>query len=113
MVIVETKLNELDDISNEFDGYIVFNNNRTKCLHASGGVALRVKDSLSKHFHLLKCTNDVYMFFQVDSDLLGKKFLLGVVYIPPENSKYSSIEMFDEIENQVVKLYEEEMAVCI
>ena len=44
--------------------------------------------------------------------LRGKKVQLQV-YNPPESSKYSSIEMFDEIENQVVKYYEEEMAVCI
>jgi hypothetical protein len=30
--------------------------------------------------------------------------LLGVVYVPPENSKYSSIEIFNEIENDLLLL---------
>ena len=51
--------------------------------------------------------------FQTHSDLRGKNILLCVVYIPPENVKYSSIEMFDVIENCVVQFYEEEVALCI
>ena len=34
----------------------------------------------------------------IDKDLFGRE-VLRVIYEPPENSSYSSIEMFDEIEN--------------
>jgi hypothetical protein len=33
---------------------------------------------------------------------VNKKVLLGYVYVPPENSKYSSEEVFNEIENEYI-----------
>ena len=76
-------------------------------------MALPVKDSLFRHFQLIECASDFYLFFQIDCGLLGKKVLLGVVYIPRDNSKYSSVEHFNEIENRVVKLRYDEMPICI
>ena len=35
---------------------------------------------------------------------LNSNVLFGAVYIPPENSKYSSIEAFDELENELVTI---------
>ena len=37
--------------------------------------------------------------FTIDSDLF-----LGCIYIPPENSKYSSLEAFNEIESELIQL---------
>jgi hypothetical protein len=38
-------------------------------------------------------------FLKLDSDLV-----FGCVYIPPENSKYSSSDTFDEIENELISI---------
>ena len=43
-------------------------------------------------------------WFSVDNQLLFTKTLFGVVYIPPENSLYSNIEMFSEIENFLLNI---------
>jgi hypothetical protein len=37
--------------------------------------------------------------FTIDSDLF-----LGCIYISPENSKYSSLEAFNEIESELIQL---------
>ena len=42
------------------------------------------------------------LWFTIDEKLLFEKTLFGVVYIPPENSLYSDIEMFNELENVIV-----------
>lgn len=36
--------------------------------------------------------------------MLGYEALWGIVYIPPENSIYSSASLFDDIENDTVNL---------
>ena len=38
-------------------------------------------------------------FFTIDSDLF-----LGCIYIPPDNSKYTSLEAFNEIESELIQL---------
>ena len=37
----------------------------------------------------------------------GPNVLLGCVYIPPENSRYSSVDAFDEVENELIFFQEE------
>jgi hypothetical protein len=48
-------------------------------------------------------TNSKYVFwFKVSSDLvnLDQDIIFGIVYIPPENTVYSSQDAFREIENE-------------
>ena len=51
--------------------------------------------------------------FLIDSKVFGYKIILGIVYIPPENSSYSSIELFEGIESEPVLMYNEDARVCI
>ena len=113
VAVGETKLGELDDISNEFDGYTVLANNRKKCARASGGVALIIKNNIINHFQQLECTNDFSLFCRINSELLGKQVIIGVVYIPPENSIYSNIQLFEVLENQIIDLSKDDIPICI
>ena len=44
------------------------------------------------------------LWFTVNNYLFHELVLFGVVYIPPENSSYSSISIFDSIENDIITL---------
>ena len=43
------------------------------------------------------------------SQVFNNDLLLGCVYIPPENSLYSSIDAFLDIENELVNFIEKDM----
>ena len=76
----------------------MFSKNRQKCKHTSGAVALLVKNEMKNSVTLLdtECEN-------VDASILGKPVILGSVYIPPENSRYSKIDIFDDIEQEITE----------
>ena len=113
IALTETKLDQLDDLSNYFDGYNFMHKNRKFAKHASGGVALLVKRSIYKYFKSVHSENDWSLWFHIDKELFGQEILIGVVYIPPESSRYSSVEMFEEIESHVIASSKENTSVCI
>jgi hypothetical protein len=43
---------------------------------------------------------------KIDSSIFGtdKNVLLGNIYIPPENTKYSCLDAFNEIESEMFQL---------
>jgi hypothetical protein len=45
---------------------------------------------------------------KIDSSIFGtdKNVLLGNIYIPPENTKYSCLDAFNEIESEMFQLSE-------
>ncbi|VDI04680.1 Hypothetical predicted protein [Mytilus galloprovincialis] len=50
----------------------------------------------------ITCPSHCVLWFTIEDKLLFEKTLFGVVYIPPENSLYSNIDMFTEIEDIIV-----------
>ena len=104
----ETKLDQYDDVS--LDGYKLLPLvNRLNCKSKSGGICVFVRDKLYKYVHVddtFSSPSRCVFWFSVDSQLylLFTKTLFGVVYIPPENSLYSNIEMFSEIENFLLNI---------
>ena len=79
----------------------------------SGGIALLFKKNIAKYFHKIDTEGDFTLWFNVDSDLSGHKILLCVSYIPPKNSDYSSLKMFDEIENMPFSLLDDDDGLCM
>ena len=70
------------------------------CKAKSGGICVFVRKNLCKYVsvknqftHSSHCT----LWFEIDDRLLFNETLFGVIYIPPENSLYSDISMFDDI----------------
>ena len=53
------------------------------------------------------------LWFRVHKDVFGLDTLFGIVYIPPEKSRYSSIDMFDEIGSQIIASTKEDISVRI
>ena len=68
---------------------------------------------LSKFVKQIDIEHDYLSWFQIDEHVFGREIILGTVYVPPEASRYSNIEMFDEIESDLIQLYKENTSVCI
>ncbi|WAR15016.1 hypothetical protein MAR_005121, partial [Mya arenaria] len=58
-------------------------------------------------------SNDNCIWFQIDESILDTKCVFGAIYIPPEGSPYSSIEIFDQIESDIVDFRSEGLLVCM
>lgn len=104
----ETKITMFDDVSSAFKdiGYDIVHVTRDNCKKASGGIALAVKIPLLPHIRFVNsisgCKN--ILWFSVSKQLLRSDSLFGIAYIPPENSGYSSLDLFDEISQDLLQL---------
>ena len=55
---------------------------------------------------MLKSSSENVVWF-ISKDVLYAPILFGAMYIPPENSIYSSIDFFDVIEDDILKFVAE------
>ena len=63
------------------------------------------RDFFCKYVHVndpFTNSSHCVFWFTIDERLLLQKTLFGVVYIPPDNSIYSNIDMFNDIENTLL-----------
>lgn len=99
MCFSETKTDDLDKI--ELEGYEFKMKNRGKFLkRKSGGLVFGYKKELASNIKTL-CTESKFGFwFKVSGDIfnLDKDVIFGIVYVPPENTRYTSSTDFTEIE---------------
>ena len=102
--LVQTKLDSFDSVV--CDGYRFYGVNRKQCKRKSGGVGIFVKTSLADHIVILDDNNENCLLFKFEN-ILNSDIVFGVIYIPPENSPYSSIDIFDAIENNLVNYTQE------
>jgi exonuclease III len=107
--LTETKLSDHDDL--EFDGYTIFMKNRKNVRRNSGGVAVIIRNDLCKHVKIIETDSEFTLWFKISSKVAGYELLCCNVYIPPENSSYSDINMFNTIEEEFVSVHNEEV-VC-
>lgn len=101
----ETKLNDTDSI--EVENYKLFYKNRsTHSRVKSGGIAVAVKRSLLAYISPIESSSQLIYWFKISKKLTKYKYdiLCGVIYIPPENTRYSSSEPFVEIQNELDSL---------
>ena len=99
---VETKINYLDiDNLKLPQGY----NGKFKCRYycsniKSGRIGIIYKDSLETFITEITTDSEFVGWYRISKDILEipKYVLLGVVYIPPEGSKCTKIEAFEECE---------------
>ena len=104
--LTETKIDQYDTI--DVEGFTILPCViRQNCKSKSGGICVLVRDCFCKYVKVIdpvyfSSHSDFVMWFTVDEKLLFEKTLFGVIYIPPENSSYSSIDMFNDIENVIV-----------
>ena len=76
--------------------------------HKSGGIVVVYRNNLKNHIKFLHSNSDYVPSLNI-SQVFNNDLLLGCVYIPPENSLYSSIDAFWDIENELANLIEKDM----
>ena len=81
--------------------YTYFAKLRIFSLKKSGGIIVVFKKTLSKCLHFIKSDSEYVQWVEF-TKCLNSDMLLGCVYIPPENSKYSSEEAFIEVEDELL-----------
>ena len=104
LCFVETKTDDLDEL--KLPGYIFKMKNRKMISRVkSGGIVLGYKNVLSEHIEVLN-TDCKYIMWCKFSKLFNQEddVILGIVYIPPEYTSYSSPDAFSEIENEYIRL---------
>jgi hypothetical protein len=106
--VSETKLTDEDKM--EIDGYTIYMKNRQKARRSSGGVAIIVKNELCKHIKIIDTNSEFTLWFKISKNVTGYELLCCNIYIPPENSNYSNINMFDTLEEEFVSLHNDEIA---
>ena len=102
-IFVETKLSDLDNLDVPVN-YECVKKNRKKCKKASGGIAVLFKKELKSVIKFHDTKNEFILWFQLSKTFFQSvsDLLFGCVYIPPENSSYSSAESFNEIETDIL-----------
>ncbi|CAG2190028.1 unnamed protein product [Mytilus edulis] len=95
-------LTDLDNL-NLPDDYIYVTKNRKKFKKASGGIVVIYRKSLEKELNFYNTESQFVLWFQISKSILSlnSDVIFGCVYVPPENSKYSTIEAFEELENEL------------
>lgn len=64
--------------------------------------------NLSNLLEFPETSSEYVQWVKIDSSIFGtdKNVLLGNIYIPPENTKYSCLDAFNEIESEMFQLSE-------
>ena len=103
----ETKTDNLDHLALP-DGFTYAAKHRKKCLKKSGGIVTIFKKSLSYLLEFPETSSEYVQWVKIDSSIFGtdKNVLLGSIYIPAENTKYSCLDAFNEIKSEMFQLSE-------
>ena len=83
----------------------MFHKPRKNFTRLSGGIAIGFKHHLVPYVKIVKTDCEYVMWAIIDKSFLhtDENLILGVCYVSPENSNYSSISAFDEIEADIIE----------
>ena len=81
----------------------------------SGGIVLAFKENLNSFIEIIDTESKYILWFKYSGKLLNanEPVIFGIVYIPPESSKYSSDEAFAEIEQEYLSLSTKTKHICL
>lgn len=102
MCLTEAKIDESDLIP--FPGYEAFYQPRKqRFTRKSGGIVVYVKDRLVKFVTNVETESDYVLWLSLSKELLqlDENLMLGVVYIPPENSNFYNDDELMILESEV------------
>ncbi|CAG2254109.1 unnamed protein product [Mytilus edulis] len=104
LIFTETKTDDLDDLKLPHD-YTFYAKHRKKCKKKSGGIVVVYRKHLSKFLNFINSESEFVQWVEISKNLsnLRENILLGCIYIPPENTRYTSEESFLEIEDELIK----------
>ena len=104
IALQETKTDCFDDI--KIYGFKVFLKHRKKCLRKSGGIGIAFKENYEKYITILDDDNssNYIMWIKLSKELftVDQDMYMGIVYLPPEGSKYVNDEAFIELEHSIL-----------
>lgn len=101
----ETKTDNTDVIS--IKGYECFMQSRKqKYQRKSGGICLLVKDEYSKYIKIVETSSDYIFWARISGKFVNLKedVLLGITYVPPNQSKYLNEDEFMTLEMEVTSM---------
>jgi hypothetical protein len=86
--------------------YMCFAKHRRNAKAKSGGIVIVFKRYLLKNLTCISSESEFVQWVRVSKDMftIDSDLFLGCIYISPENSKYSSLEAFNEIESELTQL---------
>ena len=98
----ETMLDDFDTPSISIDGFEFWSRNRRKFSCKSGGVGVFGKSELIKHNLVTRLTelttSGNTLWFKIHKELCGYDIICGACYVEPEESKYTDLNVFENIE---------------
>jgi hypothetical protein len=75
---------------------------RKGAIGRSGRIFVFVKNYIFENVEVLKSSSEIALWFVV-KNIVFDPILFGAIYIPPESSKYSDIDFFDVIQEDILK----------
>lgn len=109
----ETKTDDTDSL--QIPGFVTYMKNRHKLSNIrSGGIIVAIKDNIAKHINVIDTDCKFIMWLKISKVLFNvdKDVICGVVYIPPEASKYSSNDSFMKIEQELFNFSKDSNYFC-
>ncbi|CAG2246975.1 unnamed protein product [Mytilus edulis] len=111
---VETKTDDIDVIN--FPGFhFKMKNRKTVTSRRSGGIIVGYTEKLKNMIEIKETDCKYVLWFQVNGKVfnLDKPVVFGVVYIPPEYTKYSSDEALNQIEHEYLRFSNYSNYICL
>ena len=112
--LTETKTDKADII--DIPNFQVFYKHRSELsFRKSGGIVVYIRNTLAKFCSIISNNCDHVLWVKIEGKTFGinDHFLIGTVYIPPSNSRFSSIEIFEDLENEIYYLSTEHKCICL
>lgn len=106
--VTETKLDSTDIIS--VNGYTFRSQSRKRrYIRKSGGIGVFVKDSMNKYVELLETDSDYVFWLKLCKKYLksNHNIIVGVVYVPPTQSKFFNEDEFELFQSEITKFCSE------
>lgn len=91
----------------DIQGYVFLSKPRTKHYkRKSGGIGIYVKQTLYSYVKVENSDSDYILWLCIDISVIGstENILLGAIYLPPETSRFFSLEEFDIFDNCILDM---------
>ena len=90
-------------------------NRRTITKVRSGGIILAVKDTVLKHVKIINTSCKYVLWFRLSKSFVNtdEDVIFGIVYLPPEGSRYASSDCFLDIESELISISNDNKYVCL
>ena len=112
--VTESKLDDTDVIS--VPGYCFLSQTRKqKFIRRSGGIAVFYKDKFQDNIKVIPTESDYILWLRIDHKILDiqEDLLLGVLYIPPSQSRFLNEDEYLSLENEITLMCSKSSYVCL